>query len=174
MKTVALIHCSSNLIEGPSRKVTIIFKFGKIKNTSVLLFDGESEKYDINYEDNDVMNNFSEIFNNKFSNIDTIISHNAESNINILKTELQKSEKTSSISILDNIRVICCAEKIKSIVNIKDNNGELKIPSVEEVYNYVFKNSKQVDNSFYITDKLFYCLLHLQNNDIINFFQENV
>lgn len=72
------------------------------------------------------------------SNVSCIFIHNADFDINILKSELFRIKKTDVIKIINQIKVFCTMINTKDIVGLKNNKKQIKFPKLAELYYYLF------------------------------------
>jgi DNA polymerase III epsilon subunit-like protein len=71
------------------------------------------------------------------SDVSCIIAHNADFDINVIKSELYRNGLTSIITDVENKTVVCTMKKTMHMVNAQGRYG-VKFPSLAELYLYVF------------------------------------
>lgn len=88
---------------------------------------------------------FAEKFNNALDFVDTIIAHNLNFDINVLRAELYRYNLLDIIIKLDSKKMICTMQYTKYIVCSKFKSGTgIKDPSLKELYQYFVK--KEITN----------------------------
>lgn len=73
-----------------------------------------------------------------------VIAHNADFDLNIIKSELQRTGLTSIIEELNEKKVLCTMKHTKQIVKSRNRYG-IKDPSLSELYRFVFE--KDIENA---------------------------
>jgi DNA polymerase III epsilon subunit-like protein len=112
----------------------------KIENTQ---FHGITDA--ISYNKGIPFVEFAEKFNNTLDFVDTIIAHNINFDINVLRAELYRYNLLDIIIKLDSKKMICTMQYTKYIVCAKFKSGTgIKDPSLKELYQYFVK--KEITN----------------------------
>ena len=112
----------------------------KIENTQ---FHGITDA--ISYNKGIPFVEFAEKFNNTLDFVDTIIAHNLNFDINVLRAELYRYNLLDIIIKLDSKKMICTMQYTKYIVCSKFKSGTgIKDPSLKELYQYFVK--KEITN----------------------------
>ena len=112
----------------------------KIENTQ---FHGITDA--ISYNKGIPFVDFAEKFNNTLDFVDTIIAHNLNFDINVLRAELYRYNLLDIIIKLDSKKMICTMQYTKYIVCSKFKSGTgIKDPSLKELYQYFVK--KEITN----------------------------
>ena len=124
---------------------------------------------------------FVEIFNNSLDFVDSIIAHNLNFDINVLRSELYRYGYLDIIIKLDSKKFICTMVSTKNLVRAKFKSGTgIKDPSLKELYEFVIgKPITNQHNSEYDTLNLWNvvktlyqkensCLISLKEKQFIN------
>ena len=99
----------------------------------------------VTYGKADPVVEFAEKFNNTLDFVDTIIAHNLNFDINVLRAELYRYNLLDIIIKLDSKKMICTMQYTKYIVCSKFKSGTgIKDPSLKELYQYFVK--KEITN----------------------------
>ena len=109
---------------------------------------------------------FSEIaeeFLNNLKKVKCIIAHNANFDINIIKSELYRAGLYSIIDELKTKRILCSMKQTKNMVKAKNSYG-IKDPSLAELYKFIVKKDMEnAHNSKYDVLNLYEIILKLNN-----------
>ena len=65
-----------------------------------------------------------------------ILAHNAEFDLNVLKSELFRHGLTEALEVVEETPALCTMQLTKSLLKIPDVNGNPKNPSIKELYGY--------------------------------------
>ena len=68
-----------------------------------------------------------------------IYAHNADFDVNVIKSEMIRSGEKELLSLFSEKEVVCTMKKTINFVNAKNKYGKLKVPSLKELYYKVFK-----------------------------------
>lgn len=66
----------------------------------------------------------------------TIVAHNADFDVNVLKAELHRRDKIAMLEELCKKRVVCTMKACKSVVNILNIYNRQKYPTLKELYEF--------------------------------------
>jgi DNA polymerase III epsilon subunit-like protein len=100
--------------------------------------------------------------------VGTIIAHNAEFDINVLKSELYRRGMHDTILLIETKKVICSMNTMKYTMNMKNAYG-IKPPSLEDLYLYATgKILTNAHNSKYDVINLHEALRSLYNRKIVH------
>ena len=173
-----------------ARPVSIAFKICYLNDNGIIESEN-TQDYIINRKNfvippskyhnitNEVANNqgitmeeFSEIFNTQFSDVEALIAHNVSFDKNILLSELYRCSLMSSYNILNEIPTICSGEKTTRLLGLRNRGGYPKMPKLEELYKYTFNTDIQnAHQSLHDVNNLFSCIESLHNNKKLIFFK---
>ena len=93
---------------------------------------------EISMSDGVVFTEVAEKLKDILSEVSCIIAHNADFDINVIKSELYRNGLSSIIADIENKTVICTMKKTMDMVNAQGRYG-VKFPSLAELYLYVLK-----------------------------------
>lgn len=81
-----------------------------------------------------VLNEFIDFM--KKNQVEIIIAHNMEFDINIIKNELYRLEKFEEIKYIESLKLFCSMQNTTNILKIKNifNNNNYKWPNLKELY----------------------------------------
>jgi len=65
-----------------------------------------------------------------------ILAHNAEFDLNILRSEMVRHGLLEALEVVNDTPALCTMQLTKSVLGLKDMNGNLKNPSFKELYGY--------------------------------------
>lgn len=77
--------------------------------------------------------------------VGTVVAHNADFDVNVLKAELYRRGSTEALEVLCQKRVVCTMKLCKAVVNAKNVYHRLKNPSLKELYE--FATQKQMEGA---------------------------
>ena len=75
-------------------------------------------------------------FSNSLDFVDKIIAHNINFDINILRSELYRYNLYSIIDKINSKKIVCTMKLTKNLVCAKFKSGNLKDPSLKELYEF--------------------------------------
>ena len=113
---------------------------------------------------------FAKKFNNSLDFVDTLIAHNINFDINVLRAELYRYNLLDIIIKLDSKKMICTMQYTKYIVCSKFKSGMgIKDPSLKELYQFFMKKEiTNQHNSKYDTFNLWSIVKKMFDLNIIN------
>ena len=65
-----------------------------------------------------------------------ILAHNAEFDLNVLRSEMVRHGLLEALEVVNDTPALCTMQLTKSLLGLKDMNGNLKNPSLKELYGY--------------------------------------
>lgn len=65
-----------------------------------------------------------------------ILAHNAEFDLNVLRSEMVRHGLLEALEVVNDTPALCTMQLTKSVLGLKDMNGNLKNPSLKELYGY--------------------------------------
>lgn len=82
-------------------------------------------------------------FETALTSADTIMAHNADFDVNVLKAELFRRGMNSALDELCTKRVVCTMKASKTVVNAMNAYNRLKFPTLRELYEFATKKHLQ-------------------------------
>jgi len=99
-----------------------------------------------------------------------IVAHNAIFDMSILKSELFRLGLYSIIDELNTKQILCTMKHTKKIVKALNKFGNIKYPSLAELYSFVFnKNIENAHNSKYDVINLHGIVKNMYDSNQLNF-----
>ena len=113
---------------------------------------------------------FAEQFSNTLDCVTTLIAHNINFDLNVLKSELYRYQFFDTIAKIDTKKIICSMKLTKNIIKAPFKSGiGIKDPNLKELYFYATgKEMENHHNSLYDTANLYNALKILYGNMLIN------
>lgn len=65
-----------------------------------------------------------------------ILAHNAEFELNVLRSEMVRHGLLEALEVVNDTPALCTMQLTKSVLGLQDMNGNLKNPSLKELYGY--------------------------------------
>ncbi len=101
------------------------------------------------------------------NDVDMIIAHNADFDINILKSELYRHRLYDMIYLIESKNIICTMKMTRRIVNVRNSYG-IKFPSLAELYLFAMnKPIENAHNSKYDVIQLHEAIKKLYDNNLL-------
>ncbi len=108
-----------------------------------------------------------QVLSDYLKQVDMIIAHNADFDINVIKAELYRNPCYSDIiTAMDSKEVVCTMKRTSKFVNIKGKYG-IKYPSLAELYLHLFNEPlENAHNSMYDVINLHKIVIELHHKNL--------
>jgi DNA polymerase III epsilon subunit-like protein len=117
----------------------------------------------------------AEVLLNMLKKVSHIVAHNAIFDISILKSELFRLGLYSIIDELDTKQILCTMKHTKHIVKALNKIGNIKYPSLAELYYFVFnENIENAHNSKYDVINLHNIVKNMYDSNQLNFYENMI
>jgi len=117
----------------------------------------------------------AEVLLNMLKKVSHIVAHNAIFDISILKSELFRLGLYSIIDELDTKQILCTMKHTKHIVKALNKIGNIKYPSLAELYYFVFnENIENAHNSKYDVINLHNIVKNMYDSKQLNFYENMI
>lgn len=96
---------------------------------------------------------------NDLKNVKFLITHNLQFHLNILLSELHRSNHHDVIQLIQNTKQTCVGEQTRNILKIPTAYGGNKMPSLSEIHNFCFKKDIDAKTKIEATVDCFFKLI---------------
>lgn len=117
----------------------------------------------------------AEVLLNMLKKVSHIVAHNAIFDISILKSELFRLGLYSIIDELETKQILCTMKHTKHIVKALNKIGNIKYPSLAELYYFVFNEKiENAHNSKYDVINLHNIVKNMYDSKQLNFYENMI
>ena len=111
-----------------------------------------------------------DIFYENLKSVTHIVAHNIAFDINVIKSELYRRDKTYIIEEIDKKKLLCTMKHCKDILKIINQYGRHKNPSLKEIYKFAFdKELENAHNSKYDVINMHAVIKKMYDDKILNY-----